>query len=79
MLEHLEVARNNYSFTPISGHMIKALEAMVSVMEVEGETLKYEVIAVAEVPNAVRKNLKKNGLPHIDRQEEVKVILRPPE
>jgi len=69
MLEHLEVARNNYSFTPISGHMIKALEAMVPVTEVEGETLKYEAIAVAEVPNAVRKTPKKTAsLILIDRK-----------
>jgi len=41
---------------------VKASEAIVSELEVEGEVLRYEAVAVAEMPNAVKKTLKKNGL-----------------
>jgi predicted aspartyl protease len=41
---------------------VKASEAIVSELEVEGEVLRYEAVAVAEMLNAVKKTLKKNGL-----------------
>jgi len=33
---------------------VKALEAIVPVLEVEGEVLKYEAVAVAEIPESVK-------------------------
>lgn len=50
------------SFVSISGHTVKASEAVVSELEVEGEVLRYEAVAVAEMPNTVKETLKKNGL-----------------
>ena len=50
------------SFVSISGHSVKAMEAVVSELEVEGEALRYEAIAVSEIPGIVKETLKKNGL-----------------
>jgi predicted aspartyl protease len=50
------------SFTSISGHAVKAFEAVVPELEVEGEILRYEAVSVAEMPNAVKETLRKNGL-----------------
>ena len=49
------------NFVSMSGHPVKAVEAIVSELHVEGEVLKYEAIAVAEMPNMVKETLKKNG------------------
>jgi predicted aspartyl protease len=50
------------SLVSISGHILKALEAVVPVLEVEGEVLKYEAIAVSDVPEDVKKVLKESNL-----------------
>jgi predicted aspartyl protease len=50
------------NFVSVSGHAVKASEAIVSELEVEGEVLRYEAVAVAEMPNVVKETLKKNGL-----------------
>jgi hypothetical protein len=50
------------SFISISGHVVKAFEAIIPVLEVEGEVLKYEAIAVAEIPESVKKILSQSGL-----------------
>jgi predicted aspartyl protease len=57
----VEYTRREIGFVSVSGHTVKALEAIVPEMEVEGETLKYEAIAVAEIPNVVKETLRKNG------------------
>ena len=44
------------------GIFLKALEAVVPVLEVEGEVLKYEAIAVSDVPEDVKKVLKESNL-----------------
>lgn len=49
-------------FTSISGHVVKALEAIVPVLEVEGEVLKYEAVAVAEIPENVKNVLSQSEL-----------------
>ncbi len=49
-------------FVSISGHTVKGLEAIVPELEVEGEVLKYEPVAIAEIPKAVRKALSDSEL-----------------
>ena len=49
-------------FTSISGHIVKAVEATVPVFEVEGEVLKYEIVAVAGIPENVKRVLSQSGL-----------------
>jgi len=58
----VEYTGRGISFVSISGHAVKALEAIVSELEVEGEALKYEAIAVAEIPKNVKETLKNNEL-----------------
>jgi len=43
------------SFFSASGHPVEALEAVVPELEVEGEALRYEAVAVAEIPEAVKR------------------------
>lgn len=50
------------NFVSISGHAVGGSEAIVSELEVEDEVLRYGAVAVAEMPNAVRETLRKNGL-----------------
>jgi acid stress-induced BolA-like protein IbaG/YrbA len=50
------------SLISISGHILKALEAVVPELEVEGEVLKYEAIAVSDIPEDVKKVLKESNL-----------------
>ena len=50
------------SLVSISGHILKALEAVVPMLEVEGEVLKYEAIAVSDIPEDVKKVLKESSL-----------------
>ena len=49
-------------FTSISGHIAKAVEAIVPVFEVEGEVLKYESVAVAGIPENVKRVLSQSEL-----------------
>jgi predicted aspartyl protease len=49
-------------FTSISCHVVKAVEAIVPVFEVEGKVLKYEIVAVAGIPENVKRVLSQNGL-----------------
>jgi predicted aspartyl protease len=49
-------------FVSISGHVVKALEAIVPELEVEGEKLKYEAVAVAEIPEKVKEVLKQSAV-----------------
>lgn len=50
------------SFIAISGHVVKALEAVVHELEVEGEALRYEPVAVAEIPGKVKEALRGSGV-----------------
>jgi hypothetical protein len=45
-------------FVSVSGHVVKALEAVVPELELEGEVLKYEAVAVAEIPERVKEALR---------------------
>ena len=58
----VEYTGRELSFISISGHALRAREAIVRELEVEGELLKSEAVAVAEVPEAVRESLRKAGL-----------------
>jgi len=49
-------------FISVSGQTVKASEAIVQELELEGEKLKYEVIATAEIPQSVKEALGKNEL-----------------
>jgi hypothetical protein len=50
------------NFASVSGHVVKALEAVIPELEIEGEALKYEAVAVAEVPERVREVLRKSEM-----------------
>jgi hypothetical protein len=50
------------NFVSVSGHVVKALEAVIPELEIEGEALKYEAVAVAEVPERVREVLRKSEM-----------------
>jgi len=47
-------------FVSVSGHVVRALEAVVPEFEIEGELLKCEAVAVAEVPERVKEVLRKS-------------------
>ncbi|MET1159575.1 MAG: aspartyl protease family protein [Thermoprotei archaeon] len=46
----------------ISGHRVKAREAIVNELVIEDETLKYEALAVAKIPDNVKRVLSSNNL-----------------
>jgi len=50
------------SFISISGHRLRAREALVQELELEGVLLRYAVVAVAELPEPVRAVLREAGL-----------------
>jgi hypothetical protein len=58
----VEYTGREISFTSISGHIVKGLEAIVPKIEIEGETLKCEPMVVAEIPQKVKEVLRSNGL-----------------
>jgi len=64
LAEHIGVEHTGrrVNFVSISGHEIKALEAIVLEMDIEGEVLRYEAVAVANIPNTVKDILRKNKL-----------------
>jgi hypothetical protein len=45
-------------FVSVSGHVVKALEAVVPELELEDEVLKYEAVTVAEIPERVKEALR---------------------
>jgi hypothetical protein len=47
-------------FISVSGHVVRALEAVVSELEIEGEVLKYDVLAVTDIPEKVKEILRKS-------------------
>jgi len=64
LAEHIgvEYTGRKLSLVSASSHRIEALEALVPEFILEGEALKYEVVAVAELPKEVREVLQRNGL-----------------
>lgn len=50
------------NFASVSGHVVKTLEAVILELEIEGEALKYEAVAVAEIPESVREVLRKSEM-----------------
>jgi hypothetical protein len=48
-------------FISVSGHIVRASEAVVSELEVEGEVLRYEALAVTEIPEKVKEALRRSG------------------
>jgi hypothetical protein len=49
-------------FVSVSGHVVKAREAVVPELELEGEVLKYEAVAVAEIPERVKEALRGSAI-----------------
>jgi len=58
----LQYTGREINFVSISGHTVKASEAIVSELELEDEVLKYEPVAVAEIPKPVKETLLKYEL-----------------
>ena len=58
----VEYTGRKVNFISISGHTVKGLEAILSQIDVEGEVLKYEPVAVAEIPKTVKEALRKSKL-----------------
>jgi len=58
----VEYTGRELSFVSISGHAVKALEAVVPELEVEGEALRYEAVVVAEIPGRVKEALRGSGV-----------------
>ena len=50
------------NFISISGYTIKASEAVIAELEIEGEILKWAVIAVAKISESVKEALRRNEL-----------------
>ena len=58
----MSVLDSELSFISISGHRLRASEAVVPEFEVDGELLRYEAVAVADLPDAVKAALRSSGL-----------------
>ena len=58
----VELTGRELSFISISGHRLRAREALVQELELEGVPLRYAVVAVAELPEPVRTVLREAGL-----------------
>ena len=64
LADHLgvEYTGRSLDFISISGHVVKSMEAVISELELEGELLKYEALAVANIPRRVKEALSKVGV-----------------
>jgi len=64
LAEHLGVVYTGrkLGFVPASGYRVEAVEAIVPELVLEGEALKYEAVAVTEIPGEVREALRRSGL-----------------
>jgi len=64
LAEHIgvEYTGRKLSLISVSGHRIEALEALIPEFVLEGETLKYEAVAVAEISGEVKEALRRSGL-----------------
>ena len=58
----VEFTGRELGFVSISGHRLRAREALVRELELEGVLLRYAVVAVAELPEPVRAVLREAGL-----------------
>ena len=58
----VEYTGRTIDFVSISGHVVRGSEAMASELRIEDEVLKYEILAVAEIPGPVKEALVKSGL-----------------
>jgi len=46
----------------VSGYRVEAVEALIPELVLEGEVLRYEAVAVAEIPKEVREALRRDEL-----------------
>jgi predicted aspartyl protease len=58
----VELTGREIDFVSVSGHVVRASEAVVRELEIERELLKYEAVAVAEIPEAVKETLTRSEL-----------------
>ena len=58
----VEYTERTIDFVSISGHVIKGQEAVTPELRIEDEVLKYEVVAIAEIPKTVKETIVKSGL-----------------
>lgn len=58
----VEYTGRSINFVSVSGHIVKASEAIIPEFELDGEALKYEAVAVAGMPRGVKEALKDSGL-----------------
>lgn len=58
----VEYTGREIDFISISGHKLKAKEAIIKELRVEDVSLKYEAVAVAQIPREVKEVLKRNNL-----------------
>ena len=58
----VEYTGRKIAFILISGQAFEASEAMVRELVVDGETLKYEAVAIATIPQRVKGTLSKSDL-----------------
>jgi len=64
LADHLGViyTGRKLSFISASGHRVEAVEALIPELVLEGEALKYEVVAITEIPEEVKEALRRSGL-----------------
>lgn len=58
----VEYTGREIGFVSVSGQTVKGSEAIVPEVNVNGEALKYEPVAVAEIPTTVKEALRDSGL-----------------
>jgi len=58
----VEYTGRKLSLISVSGHRVEAVEALIPELVLEGEVLKYEAVAVAEIPKEVREALRRDEL-----------------
>jgi len=64
LAEHLgvEFTGRKLGFISVPGHRVEAFEAIVPEVVLEGEALRYEAVAVTEIPKAVKDILRRYGM-----------------
>lgn len=58
----VEPTGRKIEFMSVSGQKVQALEGIVYEFRIEEELLKYEAVAIAEIPKAVKETLMNSGL-----------------
>jgi len=64
LAEHIgvEYTGRRLDLISVSGHRVEAVEALIPELVLESEVLRYEAVAVAEIPKEVREALRRDEL-----------------